>query len=73
MQNCAECYLKKKNSITAVADKLKLLLNCGNKSVGLKKCMCACGGGEGERLLLRRIDQFVTRGEIKKRKLGVSM
>lgn len=52
-----------------MADKLKMLINLWvSKSVFFWG-----GGGEGERLLLRRIDQFVTRGEIQNRKLGVSM
>lgn len=59
----------KKDFIIVVADKLKILINLWvSKSVFWRGW-----GGEGERLLLRRIDQFVTRGEIKNRKLGVSM
>ena len=40
---------KKKDSIIAVADKLKILLNPGNKSVGLKKCICVCVRGRRRR------------------------
>lgn len=66
MQNYAECYLKNPNIyfMAVAADKLKILLKCDNKYVGLKNCMCV--GRGGERLLLR-IDQFVTSGKSKRR------
>lgn len=38
MQNSAEYYLRKRVRI-AVADKLMILLNHGNKSVSLKNCV----------------------------------
>lgn len=41
MQDCAECYLKK-DSVIVVSDKLKSLLNDGDKSMGLIKHICAC-------------------------------
>lgn len=40
---------KKKDSVIVAADKLKVLLNRGNKSVGLKKCVCVCAGEEKDR------------------------
>lgn len=52
MENCAECYLRKRVHI-AVADKLKILLNHGNKSVSLKNYVFVCVlGAEGRPLRL---------------------
>lgn len=47
MQNSADCYLRKRVHVV-VADKLKIVLNHGSKSLSLKKCVCVCAWGWGK-------------------------